>query len=141
LPYLLDTTAVSEYRKPRPNAAFVGWSETNASEETFLGTPTIGELICGVYNLAPSLARRRLQKWVEQIKKRFESRILPFDGEAARLWGAATGNAQRRGKTLSPVDSQLAAIAVLHGLTVITRNVHHFDIDEFQGLKVISPWS
>ncbi len=139
--FLLDTTALSEYRKRRPNPGFVDWSAANAMKETFVGAPTLGELIQGIHKLGPSAERQHLQAWVGEIEKRFESRILAFDAEAARVWGVASGQARHRGRLLPYIDSLLAAIAVVNELTVITRNLRDFEIPEFEELKVISPWT
>ncbi len=139
--FLLDTTAVSEYRRRRSNSGFVAWTAANAMQEAFIGAPTLGELVQGIHKLGPSAERESLQKWVSEIEERFESHILAFDAEAARVWGAASGQARRQGRLLPYIDSLLVAIAVVHDLTIVTRNVRDFEIPEFERLNVISPWT
>ena len=141
MPFLLDTATISEYRRVRPNTGLIAWTQAHAFEETYLGTPTLGEFIQGVHTLAPSQQRDHLQRWVAEIERRFEGHIVPFDAEVARVWGEVNGRARRRGRKLPVIDSQLAAIAVVHDLTVVTRNLRDFDIPEFESLKVVSPWT
>jgi toxin FitB len=140
--YLLDTVALSEWSKPSPNAAYVDWSKAQATDDTFIGAPSIGELAQGIAPLPRSRKRILLQHWLQNILAEFEARILPLDATAASTWGIASARARRRGRSLPIIDSQLGAIAIVNGLTVVTRNVHDFDIPEFQeqGLKIISPW-
>jgi predicted nucleic acid-binding protein len=137
---LFDTGAVSELTKPTPNAGFVSWSEAHAGEEAFLGAPTLSELVQGTHQLLPSEQSERLMAWLMQVETYYSERILPFDQVAARAWGAAMGSARRRGRKYPIIDSQLAAIAFVNDLTIVTRNVAHFDIPEFEGLKVVNPW-
>ncbi|MGH7736886.1 MAG: type II toxin-antitoxin system VapC family toxin [Candidatus Tyrphobacter sp.] len=141
MPFLLDTMAISEFRKPLPNAGFLGWASANEGEETFLASPTLGELVQGAFQARPAERRRVLASWIAQTEERFAERIIPFGIEAARVWGEANSVARRSGRRLSPIDSQLAAIAVVHGLTIVTRNVRDFKIPEFKALRVVNPWS
>ncbi len=141
MPFLLDTTAVSETRKPAPNRRYVSWLQQQRFEETYIGAPTIGELVQGVAPLKSTAERERILKWTLSIIENFEDRIMPLDAAAAQIWGEAMGDARRKGRELPIIDSQLAAIALANGLAVVTRNVRHFDIPGFEGLKVISPWS
>lgn len=141
MPYLLDTVAVSETRKPQLNPGYVAWLEARDVEETFIGAPTLGELFEGIPSLKPSAVRDRLTDWLSGVIESYEGRIIPLDAAAARVWGEAMGNARRKGRPLPIVDSQLAAIALVNKLTVVTRNVRDFDISEFHGLDVINPWS
>lgn len=139
--FLLDTAAVSETRKPKPNPGYLGWLRQQHSDEAFIGTPTLGELFAGIAPLRAPAERERLLKWTLEILRTFEQHIVPLDAEAAQVWGEAMGDARRRGRILSVIDAQLAAIAFVNGFAVVTRNVRHFAVPEFEGLKVISPWS
>jgi toxin FitB len=67
--------------------------------------------------------RRRLRDWVDHdLKRRFAGRILPFDYETACRWGQITGEAEKQGTPIPVIDSQLAATALIHGMTLVTRN-------------------
>lgn len=139
--YLLDTTAVSELTQPRPNPGYAAWSAARGKTETFIGAPTLAELVQGVYAVPPSVNRSALEAWLRGIEEQFGSSVLPFDADAARVLGVAAGAARRRGRTLPTIDSQLAAIAIVNKLTLVTRNIRDFEVPGFEGLKVISPWT
>lgn len=84
--------------------------------------------------------RKRLEVWLETLVADFEDRTLPFDVRAARFWGRAVGQARKEGRSLSVVDSQIASIAGVHNLAVVTRNVGHFGVKPFDAIKIINPW-
>jgi hypothetical protein len=138
--YLLDTTALSELTKLRPNEGFLDWMSARSTQSAFVGAPSIGELEIGIRLLKPSKKRTSLELWLQQLTIDFEERILSFDVVAARIWGRAVAGARLRGTTLSLTDSQIAAIATAHSLAVVTRNVRHFQVDGFENLTVINPW-
>lgn len=133
--------AASETRKPSPNRGYVSWLEQRTLDETFIGAPTVGELFAGIARLKASIEREHIATWAQQIVEAFAERILPFDGAAAHVWGEAIGSASCAGRPLAIIDAQLAAIALVNGLTVVTRNVRHFTAPEFVGLRVINPWT
>ncbi len=139
--YLLDTTALSEFTKPRPNGGFLAWMSAHTAEETCIGAPSLGELEIGIALLDQSEKRRKLERWLARLVADFADRILPFDAYAARLWGKAVGNARKNGKTVPAIDTQIAAIACARKLIVVTRNVRHFARAGFDGLEVVNPWS
>lgn len=141
MPFLLDTSALSELTKPRPNHGYRSWIDNQDVRDTFLGTPSFGELEAGIRYLPPSPKRAVLERWLEELATSFESRMLPFDLEAARAWGFALAVARREGQSLAIIDSQLAAIALTRRITVVTRNVRHFQVAAFSGLNVFSPWT
>jgi len=88
--------------------------------------------------LPASTRRTRLQSWVRRdLAERFGGRLLPIDIRTAARWGAITGESEKRGKPLPVIDSLIAATAVVHGLTVVTRNVEDF---ERCGAACINPW-
>lgn len=139
--FLLDTTALSELTKQRPNAGFLNWMSANSAQDAYIGAPSIGELEIGILLLKPSKKRRSLETWFQNLIDEFGERILSFDVAAARIWGRAVAAARHRGKTLPGTDSQIAAIATVRDLAVVTRNVRHFQVAGFENLKVIDPWS
>ena len=101
---------------------------------------TLGELRHGIA-LLPSGSDRResLTQWLDDdLLVRFRGRILPFDLAAALAWGDLFGEARAKGVTLPIIDSQIAAIAKVNDLTLVTRNTRHF---EQCGISVIDPWS
>lgn len=138
--FLLDTAALSELTRREPNQGFLRWVTSRSAEETFIGAPSIGELEIGVGLLDRSPKRSSLEKWLQKLIYDFGDRILAFDTKAARVWGRAVAHERKLGRTLPATDSQIAAIAIANGLSVVTRNVRHFSVDAFAELDVVNPW-
>ncbi|MBV8725050.1 MAG: type II toxin-antitoxin system VapC family toxin [Candidatus Eremiobacteraeota bacterium] len=138
--FLLDTMVVSEGTKSRPNRGLSSWLAEVDENSTYISVFTIGELQKGIARLDPRLPRRAdLDRWLTfELIGRFGRRILAFDTNVARHWGAMLASALDRGAMLSVVDSQIAATASLHRLKVVTRNERHFAPT---GVGTFNPWS
>jgi predicted nucleic acid-binding protein len=136
--YLLDTCLISELVKKSPNARVLGWLDKQDEDQLYLSALTIGELQKGISKLADVRKKEELQIWLSSdLVSRFERRILNIDTEVAVRWGELIGEAERRGKRLPVIDSLIAATAVLHNLTVVTRNTG--DLEKF-AVRVLNPW-
>jgi predicted nucleic acid-binding protein len=136
--YLLDTNCVSEAVRLRPEPRVISWLETAEESLLFLSVLTVGEIRKGVASLAPSKRRTLLETWLEiELPSRFSSRILSIDPAIADRWGSLAATAKSKGRALSIIDGLLAATAIHHNLTVVSRN----DSD-FVGLQVpiFNPW-
>jgi predicted nucleic acid-binding protein len=135
--YLLDTNFVSETRKPRPDPGVLAFFKSNDPNSAFISVLTLGELRKGV--AAKKLrdpdpnAAMRLAAWVDGLELSFADRILGIDAAAAKLWGEWSSERPR-----PVVDTLLAATAVLHDLTLVTRNVR-----DVRGIpvKLLDPWT
>jgi hypothetical protein len=139
LNYLLDTSAVSEVVKPKPDPAVIEWLTQADEEALFLSVLTIGELEKGVAKLADGKRRTRLRAWVRRdLVTRFAGRLLPVDLQIADRWGALVGTSESKGLPLLVIDSLIAATCLVHGLTAVTRNRADF---ERCGVECFSPWS
>jgi predicted nucleic acid-binding protein len=105
----------------------------------FLSALTIGEVRCGIDLLEETDPKRAaLQGWLDRdVRVRFAGRILAFDDAIAERWGQIEAFAKKRRLTLLTVDAQLAATALQHGLTLVTRNTA--DIVP-TGVPVFNPW-
>ncbi len=133
--YLLDTNVVSELGKRVPEPRVLSWFRGVSDVQLRLSVLSVGEIRRGIERLPDPLARRRLQLWLdEQLLPWLGSRLLPVDLEVAECWGQLGA---RAGRTLPAVDSLLAATALAHGLTLVTRNVADF---VFPDLRCINPW-
>ena len=136
--FLLDTNAISEWQKPRPNPGVIAWMDSTDEEKLFLSVVTLAELRYGVERMPTGSRRRRYEQWLEHdLPLRFEGRILSVNQGIADAWGRIIALCASDGKPISAIDGFLAATAEVHGLTLVTRNVQHFTV-----LKtVLNPWT
>lgn len=120
--YLVDTNVISELRRPRPHGAVVAWLEGVPDERLNLAAVTIGELQAGVEILREQDAAKaaEIEAWVERVAEAWN--VLPMDGHVLRVWARLM---HRRSDTLNE-DAMIAATAIVHGLTVVTRNARDF---------------
>lgn len=136
--FLLDTNVISETVRPKPEPRVLEWLEDQSPEELYLSAMTIGELMRGACKVKEKARRDRLTTWIEEdLRRQFETRLLPFNDSSARIWGELMGNGDRAGKTPSAFDAQIAAIAMDRGLVLVTRNVTDFNNFE---LEILNPW-
>ena len=136
--FLLDTNAVSEWVKPRPNPGLISWMESADEDRLFLSVVTLAELHYGVERMPAGMRRTRVERWLRlEVPLRFEKRVLPVSAEIAVVWGRAVALSESAGRPMSVMDAFLAATAQVHDLTLVTRNADHFRV-----LKaVLSPWT
>jgi len=137
--YLLDTCLVSELVCVRPNPTVAAWIAAQQEDRLFLSVLTLGELRKGIERLADGAKRTRLTSWLDgELKLRFSGRLLPVDDEVAERWGLVCAQASRRGATVPVLDGLIAATALVHGMTVVTRNTSDM---QATGALVFDPWS
>lgn len=123
--YLLDTNVVSELRKrDRANRFVTAWFRERKAQELFISVLTLGELRRGAERVSRRDPRSAaaLRSWLDRTRIRFRDRIVDVDGAVADRWGRLSA-----ADPLPDVDGLLAATALLHGMTVVTRNVRHMD--------------
>jgi predicted nucleic acid-binding protein len=132
--YLLDTNVVSELSKPRPDPAVRRWFATVRSTDLYLSVLVVGEISQGVARLRGRDASRAssIAAWRDELVSRFRDRIAPVSLEVAHTWG--TINA---GDPLPVVDSLLAATALTHDWTLVSRNEK--DLGR-TGVKLLNPF-
>ena len=136
--FLLDTNAVSEWVKPRPNRGLIGWMESTDEDRVFISVITLAELRYGVERMAAGSRRSRLEVWLrDELPLRFEGRILPVDIDVAEAWGATVWRSEAAGRPIGAMDAFLAATAEIRRLTLVTR-----DVSDFPLLKaLLNPWT
>jgi len=134
---ILDTNVISEFIRPRPEPRVVDWLDRHDTADIWLTAITVAELQAGVAKLAAGERRQRLAHEIGVTLDEFEDRILPFGADAAYAFGNLTGPLLAR-KTRFPImDYQIAAIALLHGGVLATRNTKDF---VKTGVALVDPW-
>ncbi len=137
--YLLDTNVVSESMKARPEPRVTVWFLEHRAADVYLSVLTLGELVRGARKHPDEGRRHVLETWIRNdLARQFKGRILPFDAEAAMIWGDLLAAGDRSGLPLPVVDAQIAAVARRHGMTVVTRNVRDFKL---LNVPLLDPWS
>ena len=136
--YLIDTNVISEARKQaKANRGVIAFFETvvASSEPVFLSAISVGELRRGVERIrqrGDAEQARLLEAWLASLVESFAERVLAFDADAAQVWGHL--------RVPSPdhaLDKQIAAIALVNDLTIVTRNVADF---EGSGVRLTNPF-
>ena len=136
--YLLDTNVISELVAKRPNKQVIEWVDHLDSDSVYLSVITIGELRKGIEKLPDSPRKEALSQWLaDDLLTRFNNRVLSLDVGVMLTWGALTGRLERTGQRIPAIDSLIAALAIHHNCSLVTRNENDFkDI----GLTLINPW-
>lgn len=132
--YLLDTNVVSEVRRPRRDARVIAFLEGEAKVDAYLSVLTIGELRKGAEakrRVDPASAET-IDAWIARLEMRYAENTLPVDKTVADMWGRLMADRPR-----PVVDTILAATALVHGLTLVTRNTR--DVAG-TGVNAINPW-
>jgi predicted nucleic acid-binding protein len=139
--YLLDTNviSISAPASPARDRTLLDWLEAH-TDLLFLSVVTIAEIESGIANAARKDARRKaaaLTDWLEAVLHLYGRRVLPVDTIVARAAGRLNGFARAAGISPGFADIAIAATAATHDLTILTRNLRHF---EPLGLAVLDPF-
>lgn len=135
--FLLDTCVLSELTRPRPNPNVVGWFETQESAALFVSVLTVGEIEKGIAALPTGRKKVALSGWLATLRSTYGDRLLPIDAAITAIWGRTVARVEREGGTLAVVDGLIAATALHHGYTVVTRNVGDF---QKTGVALLNAW-
>ena len=136
--FLLDTNIPSELIRTRPEPRVEKWVFAQDEQSLHLSVVSIGELRRGLVVLPAGKRRSELERWFENdLVPRFQGRILPVTQSIADRWGVLDGECQLKGAPLNTADGMIAATAVEHDLTVVTRNVRDF---AGLGVQIFNPW-
>jgi predicted nucleic acid-binding protein len=136
--FLLDTNVLSELTRPKSEPQVENWLNTADDERLFLSVISLGEIFKGLTILPESKRRQYLRQWVEEtMRPWFDGRMLPVSERIAERWGILAGECQLKGRGLSVADGLIAATALEHDLTLVTRNVRDF---AYLGIDILNPW-
>lgn len=137
--FLLDTNVVSELVRPKPEARVAHWIEGIDEILLHLSVLTLGEIRKGIVSLRDPARQVTLGAWLDgDLVVRFTDRILPIDEAVADRWGRLAAEAETAKRSLPVIDGLLAATALQHNLTLVTRNVKDVAIT---GVPLFNPWA
>lgn len=133
--WLIDTNALSELKKRRPHPGVARWFSAHPSGALHLSVLTLGELRKGIAAMDEGPRKASFIDWLQdEVPTFFAGRIIGIDARIADRWGQLCADA---GRPLPAVDSLLAATALEHGLTLVTRNLSDFQLP---GVRLVNPW-
>jgi len=136
--YLLDTNVISELISKRPDKKVVEWLDHLDPNTVYLSVITIGEIRKGIEKLPLSRRRDRVKEWLEDdLLPRFHGRILEITIEVILVWGELVGRLEKEGRSITAIDSLVAAIALQGNYRLVTRNERDF---KHSGVTMINPW-
>jgi hypothetical protein len=132
--YLLDTMVLSELRKKERSPGVTQWLSDKSDHELFISVVSIGEIAKGIAQQDKQNKEfaKLLRRWLDKLLLLYGQRILPVDIAIAKRWGELSVQVQNSG-----VDILLAATAIEHNLTIVTRNERHFIQTR---VSIINPW-
>ena len=137
--FLLDTNCISEVVSIKPDPRVLAWMDAADERTLYLSALTLGEIRKGIITRCQWQTKRR--SWRRGLRltmrNRFAGRILPVDDAVADRWGLLAGEMKQKGKPLPTVDAMIAATAIHHNLTVVSRNMDDFKNAE---VSLLNPW-
>ena len=137
--YLLDTNVLSEGVAPRPNPGVLAWGLNQSSLDLFVSVLSFGEIRKGIELRFHDARRGALETWLSSVlPAEFRGRILPVDENVALEWGRVAAEGQKKGRVLPTLDGLLVATAIVHGMTLVTRNERDC---AGRGAPTLNPWT
>ena len=135
--YLLDTCVLSEPFRRQPNPHVIAWLRSVDQSSLYTPSVVLGEMRKGVEKMPASVRKGLLEKWLADYRRFYADNIVTFDAEVAMTWGELVGRLQLDGMTPPVIDSQIAAMAIYHGMTLVTRNVRDM---QATGVDIFNPF-
>jgi hypothetical protein len=136
---LLDTNVLSELRRPKPERKVVAFVSAKPLDQLYISVVTLAELRFGIETVADAARRAELKDWLtHKVRPMFEQRVLPVSEDVMLKWRLLVEQGRKARHTFSRPDLIIAATALQHGLTVVSR-----DISDYQkaGVSVLNPWT
>ncbi len=136
--WLLDTNILSELRKPRPESKVIDFVAAQPLEQLYISVVTLAEIRFGIERVGEANRRFELTDWLtNKVRPMFEQRVLPITEDVMLKWRLLVEEGRKTGHTFSQPDLIIAATAIYHGLTIITRDRKDYAKARAQ---VINPW-
>ncbi|MCW1885382.1 type II toxin-antitoxin system VapC family toxin [Luteolibacter flavescens] len=135
--YLVDTNVFSEQAKPKPDPKVIAWLRQHEGE-LYVSAITIGEIRRGIERLPDGKRKAQLRQWLQSLCDCMQGRILNFNVSTSHVWGQLKASWEKSGTVVSSLDSQIAATASRHSLTIVTRNTSDF---AGTGIKMLNPFT
>jgi len=137
--WLLDTNVLSELRRPRPEAKVLQFVSGQKLDLLFVSVVTFAEIRFGIELLEDASQRMELSEWLtNRLRPMFEDRVLAITEEIMLKWRLLVAEGRKTGHTFAQPDLMIAATALHHGLTVVSRNTSDF---ERANVQVLNPWT
>ena len=136
--WLLDTNVSSELRRPKPDRKVVAFIAAQPLELLYVSAVTLAEIRFGIEVVTDATKRAELNDWLaHKLRPMFEQRVLPVTEEIMFKWRLLVEDGRKAGYTFSQPDLIIAATALHHGLTVVTR-----DVSDYERVRapVFNPW-
>ncbi len=136
--WLLDTNILSELRKPRPEPKVLTFIAANPIEQLYVSSVTFAEIRFGIERVADAGRRAELNDWLtHKVRPMFDERVLPVSEDVMFKWRLLVEEGRKTGHTFSQPDLIIAATALCHGLTILSRDTSDY---EHARVPVVDPW-
>lgn len=136
--WLLDTNVISELRRPRPNPRARAFVAAQPLEELFVSTVTFAEIRYGIEAVSDPIRRAELNGWLaNKVRPMFDQRVLEVSEDVMFKWRLLVEDGRKAGHTFSQPDLIIAATALHHGLTVVTRDSRDYALAR---VPLLNPW-
>ena len=136
--WLLDTNVISELRRPRPSARVRSFIASQRLEDLFVSTVTFAEIRFGIEAVGDSIRRSELNDWLlHRVRPMFDQRVLEVSEDVMFKWRLLVEEGRKVGHTFSQPDLIIAATALQHGLTVVTRDTADYKLAR---VPLLNPW-
>ena len=137
--WLLDTNVLSELRRLRPNARVLRFVSEQSAEQLYVSAATLAEIRFGIEQVEDIYKRMILMQWLEHtVRPLFGERVLDIDEEILLRWRFIIESGRKSGHTFGEPDALIAATALHHGLTVVSRDTSQY---ERANVPVLNPWT
>ena len=136
--WLLDTNVISELRKPRPSARVRGFVAGQRLEDFFVSSVTLAGIRYGIETVGDPIHRAELNDWLlHKVRPMFDQRVLEVSEDVMFKWRLLVEDGRKVGHAFSQPDLIIAATALQHGLTVVTRDTGDFKLAR---VPLLNPW-